>query len=254
MYIDIHAHLDFEQFENLDELIPKWKKKGMRAIIANGLHKESNERVENLAKTYDIVYAACGFHPVDVLQHDMDVIQKEIKRIQNSDCVAIGEVGLDYKYATTSGQKRKQQDVFKQFIELSKQTKKPLIIHSRKAERDTIDILKKLNHTNAVLHCFSGKKKYMKEACTFGLWFSAPSISDRGQQFKDMTKHVPLTQLLTETDSPFLSPYPKKHNDPTTVKRTITWLSTIKKRSEEEIKQQIKQNTQHVFNITIKNT
>lgn len=254
MYVDIHAHIDFKQFEDLKNHVAQWKKEGMVLIVANGLNKKSNKKVEKIAKKHDIIRPAYGFHPVDVLEHDNDDINQEIQRIKKSDCVAFGEVGLDYKYAKTTKQQEKQKKIFQNFIELSKQTTKPLIIHSRKAERDVIDMLKKAKHKNAILHCFSGKKKYMQEASDYGLWFSAPSISDRGQQFKDMTKYVPLTQILTETDSPYLSPYEEKHNNPTTVKRTISWLSKIKKESEDTIKKQIIKNAKQVFNIKIKNS
>lgn len=254
MYIDTHAHLDFKQFEDLATHIKNWEHEEMILIVANGLNVKSNKRVKNISKKYELIKPAYGFHPVDILEHDVEKIRKEIKRIKDSDCIAFGEVGLDYKYAKTLKEQEKQKEIFLEFIKISKETGKPLIIHSRKAERDVIDMLKKANHTNAILHCFSGKKKYMQEASDFGLWFSAPSISDRGQQFKDMTKYVPMQQILTETDSPYLSPYEEKHNDPTTVKRTIKWLSKIKNESETTIKHQIIKNAEKVFNIKIKNS
>lgn len=245
MYVDIHAHIDNDAFsEGRDKKIAQWKEEGIEFILSNGVDHESNRDVKNLSDTHDIIYPAYGFHPIHVLDNERETIEDEILAIKNSDCLAIGEVGLDYQHATTEKEKQKQKDIFTKFIHASKQTGKPLIIHSRKAERDVLDLLENHDHTNAVLHCFFGKKSYMKEACDKGIWFSAPSISDRAQQLKDMTSYVPLRQLLTETDSPYLGPDKDEINTPVTVKRTVSYLAKKKDKDEETVKKQIRQNTE----------
>lgn len=209
--VDVHIHLDFKNYEeDLDQLIKECIDKGIKAIIANGVNKESNRKVLEFSKKYDIVKPALGLYPTDVHDLSYEEIDEEIEFIKNSKCIAYGEVGLDNKYldkGKEEEQKQKQLYTFKKFLALSKKTKIPLIIHSRKAEQEVIELLEESKLKNPVLHCFMGKKKLMMRAADNGYFFSVLPIVNKSQQLQDLVKYVKLKQLLTETDGPFMSPF-----------------------------------------------
>ena len=148
-------------------------------------------------------------------------VDEELKWIvkNKEKCVAIGEVGLDYKFG--KGKEKQQKKVFQKVIEAVEKIKKPIIVHSRKAEFDIIDMLESSKIKNIVLHCFCGRKHLVKRAADNGCNFSIPPIVVKLQQFQLMAELVNINQLLTETDAPYLSPYPGQRNEPAFVIETI---------------------------------
>ena len=169
--VDVHAHLDHKLISGkVDEIIKNSMKNGVKAIITNGVNPETNRIALQLAEKYDIVKAALGVYPIDSLNVDVKKvfyplkenkidIDKEIEFIQkNKDkIVAVGEVGLDYYLDKDN--KKEQKEVFEKFIQLSEKIKKPIIVHSRKAEADAIDLLSSSKLKKVVMHCFSGNFK-----------------------------------------------------------------------------------------------
>jgi TatD DNase family protein len=235
--VDVHIHLDLKEYkENLDEIISTAKTKNVKAIIANGINKESNRKVLEIATKYDIVKPALGLYPTDIQDLSKEENDEEIEFIKNSSAIAFGEVGLDYKYLdeeTKESQIKTQKYVFKKFIDLSKKTKKPLIIHSRKAEEDVINMLEENKVKNPILHCFMGKKKLMIKASDLGCYFSILPIAFKSQQLQDLIKYVPLKQLLTETDGPYMSPI-EGYSRPEYVSFAVKEIARIKGIDEEE--------------------
>lgn len=251
--IDVHAHFDLGEYDkDLKEVLEDAEKKGIITVIANGVHQESNRKVLELAKNFSLIKPALGFYPVHVTEQPWKKVEEELDWIMhNKEKIAIGEVGLDYKFGddNPNGDKFKeiQKKAFERFIEISEKTKKPLIIHSRKAELDVIEMLESSSLKNPIMHCFSGKKKLMQRAADNGWNFSIPVTIIKLQQFQEMVNYVNINQLLTETDSPYLSPVLGQRNTPANVSMTISKIAQIKKFEEEETANSIFMNYQKLF-------
>ncbi len=250
LLVDVHAHLDMKEFDSdLDEVIQRAKKQGVKAIITNGINHESNLKVLEISEKYDIVKAALGLYPEYVNEMSDGEIENEIKFIEKNKnkIIAVGEVGLDFKYNDDEKQKQRQISAFKKIIKLAKKIKKPIIVHTRKAEQETIEILEKEKAEKVVLHCFSGKINLIKKAAKLKYYFSVPTNIVRSQQFQKMVEIVDLSQILTETDAPFLSPFKDKRNEPAFIIRTINKIAEIKFMDKQEVANNIFMNYQRVF-------
>jgi len=251
--VDVHAHFDLGEYdEDMPEVLADCKEKGVKVIIINGVHKDSNRKVLELAKKYDLLKPALGYYPVHVAEDSWEKVEEELEFIKkNKEMIAIGEVGLDYKFGDDNppGDKHKivQKKAFQRFIEISEKTKKPLIIHSRKAELDIIEALESSTLKNPVMHCFSGKKKLMQRAADNGWNFSIPVIVTKLQQFQEMVEYININQLLTETDSPYLGIIPGKRNTPANVLWGVKEIAKIKGFTEEETANSIFMNYQRLF-------
>jgi|SRR3989344_8309559 len=247
MLVDVHAHLDDDQFkEDLDQVIERAEKAGLISIITNGTNPQSNTAVLNLSKKYKIVHAALGIYPITAHEMSEEEAQEQMEFMKKNrkDILALGEVGLDLKFVNTL---EKQQKIFEDIIELSKKLKKPLIVHSRKAESETLDILESLSAKKVIMHCFTPNMKIVKRAENLGFFLSVPPVITRLQHFQELVKQTSLKKLLTETDCPYLSPYKEKRNEPAFVVETIRKIAEIKKIEVEETKKIIFSNYQKIF-------
>ena len=258
MLVDVHAHLDHIRFEaDLDKVIEKCRKNKVTVITA-GVNKESNRRVLDISSKYDVVYASLGMYPFDAIgisrddnysgkkseKFNVDEELEFIKRNKNK-LVGISEVGLDK--SIEKHQIEKQKNVFSKVIELSEKIKKPLIVHSRKAELECVEMLESCNHKNIVMHFFSGNMKLVKRIEDNGWSFSIPCSVDRLQHFQLVCERVNVNQLLSETDSPYAPPLRKERNEPSFVKYVVKIISEIKKLEEEEVRKNIFMNFQKLF-------
>ena len=242
--VDVHAHLDY--LEDLDSVIDSAKKNNVKIIISNGINPETNRKTLVISKKYDIVKAALGIYPLELKELNEEEIEKELLFIKKNkdNLIGLGEVGIDYKYGEEI--KNKQKDLFLKFIELSEKIKTPLIIHSRKAESDVIDLLES-SKAKAVLHSFEGNFKLVKKATDLGYYFSIPTNIVRSEHFQKLVEETDINQLLTETDSPYLSPYPDKKNQPSFVIESVKKIADIKKLDSEEVANNIFMNYQKLF-------
>jgi len=240
MLIDIHAHLDLKHFENdLDDVLERAKKNNVKLITNNGLNPESNRKTLELSKKYEIIKPALGIYPDCVSKIDVD---SELRFIKDN-AFAIGEVGLD----GTEENMELQKEVFIKIIELAKEINKPLIVHSRKAENEVIELLEKNNAKKVILHCFHGDFGLIKKAVKLGYSFSlAPSIL-RSEHMQKMAKEVPLSHLFTETDSPFLSFDRNARNEPANVIFTVKKIAEIKNLDAKEVENNLFMNYQRMF-------
>ena len=175
---------------------------------------------------------------------DVDEEIEFIKKNKNK-IAAISEVGLDK--SVPEHQIEKQKKVFEKIIELSEKIKKPLIVHSRKAEIDCIEMLESCKHKNIVMHFFSGKFTLVKRIEDNGWFFSIPCNIDRLQHFQLIAEKVNINQLLTETDSPYAPPKGEDRNEPRFVIKTVEQIAKIKKMDSEEVKNNIYMNFQKLF-------
>lgn len=283
MLIDIHCHLDHARFKkDLDKVIENARKTGVKIIITSGVNSNTNRDILKIQEKYpDIVRCSFGLYPMDVLAKEIEKgetsdfardnndknngrgqekdgfprdveqidVDKELEWIEKnkSHCLAIGEVGLDFSWNT--GHELEQIPVFEKIIEFSKRIDKPLVVHTRKAEKECVDLLEKHKAKKVVLHCFSGRKSLIKRAIDLGFSFSVPPIITRLEHFKTLVQEVPLTQLLTETDAPYLSPVAGERNEPANVAVTIREIAKIKNLSEKEVEDAIWENSVRLFNL-----
>ncbi|MBW2964379.1 TatD family hydrolase [Candidatus Woesearchaeota archaeon] len=256
MFIDVHAHLDHPMFsDDIDRVIENARNAGVKVIIAQGLDPVSNRAVLEFAKRYDVVKPALGIYPPDALKKEMEMdsnprplpefdIDEELEFIRKSAPLAFGEVGLEYKNGTDIPA---QKVLFQKFIELSEKTATPLIIHSRKAELDVVDMLESSNAKRPILHCFCGRKHLVKRAADNGWSFSVSTNVVKSEQFQDLVRSVHISQLLTETDCPYLSPFVGKRNEPAFVVESTKKIAELKGMTVEDTANNIFMNYQNMF-------
>ena len=252
MLVDVHCHLDFEGLrERLDEVISNAKKAGVKAIITSGVNPDTNRLIMEYAEKYDIVNASFGIYPVDALEREGHPtkpfsVDEELKFLEeNKDkFISIGEIGLDLH----SGRDlEKQKEAFSKILEIAKKVDKPVLIHSRKAELEALEMLESFDMKKVVMHCFTAKKSLVKRAYDKGYYFSIPPVIVKLQQFQQMAENIDINHILTETDAPFLSPYPDKRNEPAFVIETVKKIAEIKKMDAKEVENNIWMNYQKLF-------
>ena len=254
--VDVHAHLDNEKFaSDLPAVIGRWKANGVVAVIAQGLNHESNVKTLELAKRDPTIKVALGLYPCEatavrardgyVRSTSVGVVET-LRFIQEhaDEIVAIGEVGLDLQ---ESDDIEAQRDVLRAIIRLAKRIHKPVILHSRKAEKEVLDLLEEEGMARAVLHCFTGSRKLLERGVRMGLFFSIPTSVVRNQQFRENAALVPIGQLLTETDAPYMAPMKDLRNEPANVRDAIAAIAEIKRLDPTEAANAIYHNYQKLF-------
>lgn len=256
--IDSHCHLDSLDYEtrhkNVDEVIENAKARGVHHFISVCTTVGRFEAMKNLTAHRNDVSLSCGVHPLNVEDEPFDY-DKLFQFAQDPKVVAIGETGLDYHY--TPETKALQQSLFVQQIEIANKLNKPLIIHSRSARQDTMDMLEQNNaeKCGGVLHCFTEDWAMAKRALDIGFYISISGIITfrNAEELREVLRKVPLDRLLVETDSPYLAPIPYrgKPNQPAYVRETCEYVATLKGVSTEELARITTENVQHLFNIKL---
>ncbi len=255
--IDSHAHLDDEKFnEDREILIEQIKQSGIEKIISAGYSLEGSKQAIELANKYEFIYATAGISPNDIPQTEEElwIMLKEIKEIvqKNSKVIAIGEIGLDYYWNKEN--KSLQNLAFQKQIELANELKLPIVIHTREAVMDTIDILK---HNEVlkkgVFHCCPLNRELVKEALKLGFYisFAGPITFKNSKNANEIIEMVPIDKMLIETDSPYLAPEPVRgtRNDPRNVKYMAKKVAEVKNISVEEIAEVTCENVKKLFCI-----
>ncbi|KAE9538372.1 YchF/TatD family DNA exonuclease [Ursidibacter maritimus] len=256
--IDSHCHLDSLDYEtrhkDVDEVIENAKSRGVQHMISISTTIGRFEAMKQLTAHRSEVSLSCGLHPLNVEDEAFDY-DKLLAYAQDPRVVAIGETGLDYHY--TPETKPLQQSVFAQQIEIANQVKKPLVIHTRSAREDTMQLLEKGNAQNCggVLHCFTEDWNMAKRALDIGFYISISGIITfrNADELRDVAQKVPLDRLLVETDSPYLAPIPYrgKPNQPAYVREVCEYLATLKGVSMEQMADITTQNVQRLFNLKL---
>ncbi len=250
LLIDIHCHLHYYSPKDLNNIIENAKKVGLACILTNGIDPKTNRVTLSIAEKYDIVKAALGIYPINRItkkaNFDGSEAYKEIGWIEkNKDCIiAIGECGLD---GLNKDNFCEQKKIFEELIALSERIKKPLIVHSRKAEASVLDMLESSNVKRVLLHCFCGKKSLVKKALDLGFYFSIPTNIVRAQNFKMISDIVDINHLFCETDSPYLSPFRNLKNQPAFVIESYKKIAEIKSMELNEVINNIWMNFKKLF-------
>ena len=249
--IDSHCHLDHEPLlSDLPNVIQRSKNVGIKKLLTISTSFESFSKIKDLIKIDEMIYGTIGIHPHE---SSKDIITSDeiIKNLKNEKIIGIGETGLDFYY--NNSEKVKQISSFKEHIEASIKTNKPLIVHSRDAEKETFEILNEYKDENLkiLMHCFTGSKKFSEKLLTLGSFFSASGIITfkNSLDLQNTFKSIPMDNILIETDSPFLAPVPKrgKKNEPSFIDFTATKLAEIKELSKEDLIKKTTDNFNKLF-------
>ena len=252
---DSHAHYNDERFkDNKDELIESmYKNDYITRIVCAGYNVKSSIEAVEIANKYEYVYAIVGISPNDIEEYSDDnlkVIEELAKN--NSKVVAIGEIGLDYYWVKDN--KEIQNELFSKQIDLANSLELPIVIHSRDASVDTIEIIKTHPvHKKGIFHCCQLNQEMVRQALELGYYISfAGSITlKKKKNAEDVVKMVPMERILIETDSPYLSPEPYrgKRNDSRNVKLVAQKVAEFKGLSLEEVAQVTYENAKKIFDI-----
>jgi TatD DNase family protein len=247
MFADTHAHLYSEYYDNIDFVINDANNRGIKYIINAGIDANSNKEVLELSSKYPNLYCVLGVHPEDVdTYYDAD-LQFIIDNLNNPKVVGIGEIGLDYYY--TKENKEKQKEIFCKQLEVAEKYNLPVVVHSREATQDTIDCLKKYK-VKGVIHAFSGSLDtaniYIKMGFKLGV---GGVVTFKNSKLKEVFKEVDISNIVFETDSPYLSPEPLRGrvNNPGNVDHIVKFISELKNVSIEELSKVSMDNVRYVF-------
>ncbi|KGF29540.1 hydrolase TatD [Peptoniphilus lacrimalis DNF00528] len=253
--IDSHAHLDDEAFDDdRDQVINALYENGIDFIVNIACDLKSSKTSQELAKTYENIYATVGVHPHDAITYT-DEVEETLKILaQEKKVVAVGEIGLDYYYDNSPRQIQKE--VFKRQLKLANELRKNVVVHSRDASQDTFDILKEAHDKyefKAVIHCYSQSLEMLKEYLRLGDYISlGGAVTFKNSKIrKEVAKIVPLDRLLLETDCPYMTPVPYrgKRNEPKYVNIVAEYIADLRGISKSDLVKVTDENTKRFYNI-----
>lgn len=248
--IDTHCHLNKEYYENVETVIKEAISDNVEYLIVSSCSPENWEENINLINKYKNVYLNISLHPEYGNEEiDYDLYLEKMKKIikSNSKIIAIGEIGLDYHYDNTN--KDRQKDLFIKQIMLAKEYKLPIVIHTRDATKDTIDILKKFN-IKGIIHCFSGSLETAREYINMGFYLGIGGVvTFKNSKLKDVIKEIGLDSIVLETDSPYLSPIRGNKNFPKNIKIIAEYIASLLNISVEEVSKKTTLNVKKIYNI-----
>ncbi|MBO5412874.1 MAG: TatD family hydrolase [Clostridia bacterium] len=250
---DTHSHYNDEKFDiDREETIQKTYKQGITKFVCAGYNLKSSREAIDLANKYDFIYSICGISPNDLEDYNEENILEIKKLAKNKKNVAIGEIGLDYYWNRENKDLQKQ--AFIEQINLANELELPIVIHSRDAVQDTIDLLKE-NPVNkkGIFHCAQLNKYLVEEGLKLGFYisFAGPITFKNSKNAKEIVNLVPNDKILIETDSPYLAPEPVRgiRNDSTNVRYVAQKIAELKGISVEEIAKITYQNAMRIFEI-----
>ena len=253
MIFNVHTHInDDQEINEAESLIKECLDNNVNKLVVIGYDVKSSKRAIELASRFENVYAAIGIHPSDVSKENNTI--EDLEKLITSKVVAIGEIGLDYHWDNNPS-KDIQIDWFIKQLELANKYKLPIIIHSRDAMQDTIDVLKNNKHlyTKGIMHCYAGSIESSKELEKLGFYFSfaGPLTYKNAHELRKVASSIPLDKILIETDDPYLTPTPHrgKINHPSYVIYVAEELAKLKEKTYEEICDITYNNSLKVLNL-----
>lgn len=252
-FFDSHSHYNDEKYnDDREEMLDKIYKEGITHTVCVGYNFEKSKYALEIAKNHDFIYATVGISPNDIDEFSEENLQNlEKLAIENKKIVAIGEIGLDYYWNKEN--KEKQKELFIKQIDLANRLQKPIVIHTREAVLDTIEILK--NHPvqrRGIFHCCPLNPELIKEGLKLGYYISfSGNITFKNAKSARAVDIVPLDRILIETDCPYLTPEPFRgtRNDSTKVKLVAEKIAEIKNLPIEEIAIKTYENAMKIFEI-----
>ena len=236
MIVDSHCHLTYEPMsQQLRETVERANKDGVKYMLTISTEDKSFEKILKIIKNFDCVYGTYGIHPHEAKNHTNIKSNQILQKINsNKKLIGIGETGLDFFY--NHSEKREQIKCFEEHIFAAQEKKIPLIVHTRSAEKETLEVLKKNKlekDFKILIHCFTGSKDFAFKLLDIGAFISASGVVTfkKSEDLANTFKKIPNNRILVETDAPYLAPVPLrgKSNEPSFIKYTVKFLSELKK-------------------------
>jgi TatD DNase family protein len=261
---DVHAHLTHERLTPiLSDVLARARDVGVRTIISNGLNPEDNQNVLDLSRAHPCVRPAFGYYPVDAVLAKMRANGHEYSDQrtawdpneavawveQHADSAfAIGEIGLD-GYWVPEQFWEAQEQVFIRLVRLAMSVDKPIIIHTRKREARAFELLTELGAKRVNWHCFGGRVSLARRIAAAGHYLSIPANARRNEAFTGMLRTLPRSQVLLETDCPYLGPERDVTNEPANVSVTSRYAAELWGASEADVERQLADNFEQLFGV-----
>lgn len=257
MYIDIHCHLtggEYEEIGGVDGVLARARENGVGCIVCSGFDLQSSYAAAEIAQKHDDVYFTAGFHPSELHKYQEGDLEKLRALCANRKCIAVGEIGLDYHFDDNPSPEM-QRDLFVRQMILADEVGLPVVLHSRDAAAETLQILtenKGLLKYGGLMHCYSYSAEMTADFAALGLYFSfgGPSTFKNAKKVQDSVGRVPYTRILSETDCPYLTPVPFRGtfpNEPKNVKYVVENMAILLNKNEKELQKQILDNARKLF-------
>ena len=254
MFIDTHVHLNnHDLFNKIDEVLSDAKKEGVNKFLVVSYDLNSSKLALEIARKYDNCYCAIGFHPTEIKDYSDFEYNWLESHLKDEKVVALGEIGYDFYHDDTT--KEEQEKAFVRQIELAKKYKLPVVIHSRDALELTFQTLKEnhIEEVGGVMHSYSGSYEFAPNFLKLNLLLgiSGPVTFKNGIKMKEVVRNIPLEYLLSETDSPYLTPHPYrgKENGPKYIPLIVNEIANIKEINIDDCAKQLMENANKLFKI-----
>jgi TatD DNase family protein len=259
MYIDSHAHIELEDFDSDREaMIGRALDAGVEIIVAVGdgdLSKDSHTKAFRLADKYPFIYTTVGVHPHEARLLDHNLYARLSELSAHPKVIAWGEIGLDYYYDNSP--RDAQREAFRKQLRMARERFLPVVIHTRDAEADTLEILEQEwggSGLAGIIHCFTGTRAFAEEAVKMGFYisFSGVVTFKKAEELRESAKHLPVENLLIETDSPFLAPVPYRgrRNEPAYVVETARQIADLRNLAVEDVGRITSDNFKRLFRMS----
>ena len=252
MFVDVHAHLCDEKFNNLEEIVENAKREKVEKIISASYNFASCEKNLEIAENFENVFITVGIHPENVDEIEEDYLKKIKDMVKNKKVVAIGEIGLDYHWRDDN--KDLQKRIFIEQIELANGLDLPIVVHCRDAIGDTLQILKEYTpKRESLMHCYGGSIESAKEFMKLGFSFSFGGVVTfkNARNVQEVVKNIPLEKIMLETDCPYMSPEPfrGKINEPKNIPIIAEKIAELKNIENIKIEEITTKNSEKMFKI-----
>jgi len=251
---DTHAHYDDEAFdEDRETLLRELPEQGIAKVVNVGASLASCKSTIALIEQYDYMYGTLGVHPNETMELNEENFAWLREQCKRDKCVAVGEIGLDYYWDEPD--RSIQKEWFVRQLHLAKEVKKPIVVHSRDAAKDTIDIMtaEKASEVGGVIHCFAYTKETAKTFLDMGFYIGIGGVLTfkNAKKLKEAAEYIPLDRIVLETDCPYLAPdpYRGKRNSSLNLPYVVTALATIKGVDEETVRRAVWQNAHQLYRL-----
>lgn len=251
--IDSHCHVDFKAYnKNRQEVISRAQEK-LTAIVNSGASLGGNRRTLQLAAEYEkFIYPTLGFHPDNAARADFSAVKQALAEIESNidQAIALGETGLDFNDLDNSEDKDKQVKLFETFLEMAVEYQLPLVIHARDAEEKSLEMVKKYpSLPQVIFHCYGGDLQTAQKIVEEGYFISISTIVCFSEHHQELAAKLPLSHLITETDSPYLSPFKGQINEPAFVEETVKTIAQVKSIPVEKVARVTENNARDIFGL-----
>lgn len=243
--VDAHCHLDFSKFDEDREEVIQECKTTLDFVVNSGREPESNQDSLKLQEEHeDFIYATAGIHPTHT--DSFDKVEEVKNQIQNEDFHAVGEIGMDFHHVEDEELREEQREIYTSLVELAEDQDLPIVVHSRNAEKQVIDVIEEHN-VETYLHCFNGNTTQLERALENNALIGVTYQITYSNRVQEIVENTPLSNIVLETDSPFLKQ--GERNTPLTVEEVAEKIGEIKNVSTDKVISETTQNAVELFNL-----